>query len=251
MNRRKFLARGGVAAASAAAVTQAVAQIAVAAAASAGAAPRASRRASTPSTAAPSCIAKRVSELTGGKFQIRVFAAGEIVPGVRRGRRDPAGHGRVRAHRELLLRRQEQDLRVRHDDALRPEPAPAERVDLLRRRPGPGARVLPRLRHHLVPGRQHRRADGRLVAQGSEDRRRPQGREDAHRGPGRRGDGAPGRGAAADRRRRHLSGARARRDRRGRMDRPVRRREARLLQDRAALLLSRAGGRATRCTRST
>ena len=34
-----------------------------------------------------------------------------------------------------------------------------------------GARVLPGLRHHLVPRGQHRRADGRLVAQGSEDGR--------------------------------------------------------------------------------
>ena len=56
-----------------------------------------------------------------------------------------------------------------------------------------------------------------------------------------------GRRAAADRRRRHLSGAGKRHDRRGGMGRTLRRREARLLQGRAALLLSRAGGKAVRC----
>ena len=46
----------------------------------AGAAHRAFRKAWIRSTAAAKSIAKRVEQLTGGKFQIRVFAAGEIVP---------------------------------------------------------------------------------------------------------------------------------------------------------------------------
>ena len=49
--------------------------------------------------------------------------------------------------------------------------------------------------------------------------------------------------AAADRRRRHLSGAGEGHDRRRRMGRPVRRREARLLQGRQVLLLPRLVGR--------
>ena len=57
------------------------------------------------------------------------------------------------------------------------------------------------------------------------------------------------RGAAADRRRRHLSVAGEGHDRRRRMGRPLRRREARLLQGRAVLLLSRlVGRRRRRCT---
>ena len=52
--------------------------------------------------------------------------------------------------------------------------------------------------------------------------------------------------AAADSRRRHLSGAREGHDRRGGMGRTLRRREARLLQGRQELLLSRAGGKAAR-----
>ena len=41
-----------------------------------------SRRASTRSTAGPKPSAKRVAASTNGKFQIQVFAAGEIVPGL-------------------------------------------------------------------------------------------------------------------------------------------------------------------------
>jgi len=79
MNRRKFLARGAVATASAAAVTQAVAQ--------SKDLPQIRWRcaSSFPKSldtiyGGAEVIAKRVNELTGGKFQIRVFAAGEIVP---------------------------------------------------------------------------------------------------------------------------------------------------------------------------
>jgi TRAP-type mannitol/chloroaromatic compound transport system substrate-binding protein len=79
MNRRKFLARGAVATAGAAAVTQAVAQ--------AKDLPQIRWRcaSSFPKSldtifGGAEVIAKRVSELTSGKFQIRVFAAGEIVP---------------------------------------------------------------------------------------------------------------------------------------------------------------------------
>ena len=56
-------------------------------------------------------------------------------------------------------------------------------------------------------GRQHRLPDGRLVPQGDQDGRRSQGPEDAHRRLGRQGPAEARRRAAADRRRRHLSGA--------------------------------------------
>jgi TRAP-type mannitol/chloroaromatic compound transport system substrate-binding protein len=79
MNRRKFLARGAVAATGAAAVSQAVAQ--------APSLPQIRWRcaSSFPKSLdtiyyGAEVIAKRVAELTSGKFQIRVFAAGEIVP---------------------------------------------------------------------------------------------------------------------------------------------------------------------------
>src|ERR1051326_367425 len=79
MDRRKFLARGGVAAAGSLAVAQAVAQT--------PSLPSIRWRcaSSFPKSldtiyGGGEVIAKRVGELTGGKFQIRVFAAGEIVP---------------------------------------------------------------------------------------------------------------------------------------------------------------------------
>jgi TRAP-type mannitol/chloroaromatic compound transport system substrate-binding protein len=79
MNRRRFLVQGTFAAGSAAAVTQAIAQ--------APALPTIRWRcaSSFPKSldtiyGGGETIAKRVEQLTGGKFQIRVFAAGEIVP---------------------------------------------------------------------------------------------------------------------------------------------------------------------------
>src|SRR6185503_5966651 len=70
MNRRKFIA-GGAAVASAAAVQQAVAQ--------APALPNIRWRCASSFPKSLDTI-YGVAELTSGKFQIRVFAAGEIVP---------------------------------------------------------------------------------------------------------------------------------------------------------------------------
>ena len=79
MHRRKFLARAGVGVVSAAAVAQAVAQ--------APSLPQIRWRcaSSFPKSldtiyGGGEVVAKRVAEITGGKFQIRVFAGGEIVP---------------------------------------------------------------------------------------------------------------------------------------------------------------------------
>ena len=69
------------------------------------------------------------------------------------------------------------------------------------------------------------------------------GREDAHRRLRRADRRQAGRGPAADRCRRHLPGAGEGHHRRCRVDRPLRRREARLLQGRQILLLSRLVGR--------
>ena len=79
MNRRKFLSRAGFGVISAAAASQAVAQ--------APALPEVRWRcaSSFPKSldtiyGGGETIAKRVAAITGGKFQIRVFGAGEIVP---------------------------------------------------------------------------------------------------------------------------------------------------------------------------
>ena len=50
-------------------------------------------------------ISRTVSEATGGKFQIQVFAGGELGPALRRGGRGAERHGGVRPHRRVLLLR--------------------------------------------------------------------------------------------------------------------------------------------------
>ena len=181
-------------------------------------------------------------------------------PRLRRGRNRAAAagarcraerNGRMRADGELLLRRQEPGARVRHGAAFRSQLPAAECVDVLRRRASAHARAFPAVQHRQFSVRQHRHADGRLVSQGDQDGRRSERPQDADR----RARGADpretGRRAAADRRRRHLSRARKRHDRRRGMGGTVRRREARLPQGREVLLLPRAGGKAPRSSRST
>ena len=51
-------------------------------------------------------VAKRVSAATGGKFDIRVFAPGEIVPALGVLEAVAAGHHRVRLYGTVLLLRQ-------------------------------------------------------------------------------------------------------------------------------------------------
>ena len=171
-----------------------------------------------------------------------------------RGRRAGAGSagsrrrverdGRDGLHRRAVLRRQGPDLRPGRGRAVHAQPAPAARLVLSRRRQRAVQRVPRQVQRDRVSVRQHRHAVGRLVPQGDQDGRRPQGPEDAHRRARRPRHRARRRRAAADRAGRHLPGARARRDRRGRVHRPLRRREARLQQGREVLLHARlAGGR--------
>ena len=149
------------------------------------------------------------------------------VPGGR-DRADAAGgrggrhrHRRDDAHLLVLLLGQGSDLRARHGDPVRAERAADELLALRGRRQRAPQHLLRQAQPLRHARRQHRRADGRLVAQGDQQPRRPAGREDAHRRHRRQGGGEARRGAAADPRRRHLSGARARHDRRGGVGRPL------------------------------
>ena len=195
-------------------------------------------------------FAKRVAALTDNKFQIRVFAAGEIVPGLQVV--DAVQNETVECGHTASYYYVGKDPTFAFDTAhaVRPEHAPAQRLGLLRRRARADARVLQGLQHDLLPAEPHRRPDGRLVAQGDQDARGHEGREDAHRRLRRPGHGQARRRAAADRRRRNLSGAGEGHDRRRRMGRSVRRPEARLQQGGAVLLLSRLVGRRPRRCRS-
>ena len=198
-------------------------------------------------------FAKAVAEMTDNRFQIQVFA-------VRRDRARPAGGGR-------------RDQRHRRDAATPPPTTMSART-----RPSPSAR---RCRSASTAGMQ----DAWLFEGGGNELMNefyakynihalPCGNTGCQMGGWFRKEiktvadlnglkmrigGFAGqvlqqarRGAAADRRRRHLSGAGEGHDRRRRVGRPLRRREARLLQGRAILLLSRAGGKAgRRCTSSS
>ena len=73
-------------------------------------------------------FAKYVAEMTDNKFQIQVFAAGEIVPGLQALDATSEQHRRDVPHRLVLLRRQGSDLRDLRVGAVRPQRAPAERL---------------------------------------------------------------------------------------------------------------------------
>ena len=150
-------------------------------------------------------FAEAVKAMTDGKFQIQVFAAGEIVPGLQA--LDAVSNGTVEACHTVSYYFVGKDPTFALASAIpfgmnyRGQNAWLSR----RRRHRAAQRVLgqvQRPRHHR---RQHRRPDGRLVPQGGEDPRRHAGPEDAHRRLRRPGPDKDRRGAAADRRRRHLS----------------------------------------------
>ena len=101
---------------------------------------------------------------------------------VRRRRRRAERDGPVLPYGAVLLLRQGPDVRVRLRHSVRDEHAAAERVDDARRRPRAVQRLPEGIQHRQLRRRQHRRADGRLVPQGDQDRRRPEGPQDAHRG---------------------------------------------------------------------
>ena len=93
-----------------------------------------SRNRSTRFTAPPRCSPRRWREATDNKFQIQVFAAGEIVPGLQAADAVQQRHRRDVPHRVLLLFRQGSDVRVRHCGSVRPQHPHAERLDVFRRR---------------------------------------------------------------------------------------------------------------------
>ena len=113
-------------------------------------------------------MAKNVAEATDNKFQIQVFAGGEIVPGAASSGCGIERHCRNRPLGLVLLFRQRPDFCVRHFGRVRPEPAPEPGMDDPRRRHGPAERLLQKVQCHRVDGRQYRLPDGWLVPQGDQ-----------------------------------------------------------------------------------
>ena len=170
---------------------------------------------------AATTMANYVREATDGNFDIQVFAAGELVPPLQAA--DAVASGTVEACHTASYYYWGKD----------PSWALATAVPFMFNSRqmnawlayGGGNDLINEffatqglLRRGL---RQHRRPDGRLVPQGNQFARGPEGHEDAHRRLRRRRHGKARPGAAADRPRRHLPGTRKGNDRRGRMDRPL------------------------------
>src|SRR5262245_50082662 len=156
---------------------------------------------------------------------------------------DAKRHRRVRPHAHLVQYRQEPRGRVRFRARLRAQHTPAAGLDELRRGAGAHPRVVQEGWNPAHSLWQCGRADGWLLPQRDQLRRRPQRAQVPHRRTRRHDPGEARRCAAANSHGRHLSIARARRDRCRRMDRSLRRREARAAQGRQVLLLPRLVGR--------
>jgi hypothetical protein len=119
--------------------------------------------------------------MTGGKFEISVHAAGELMPAF--GVVDGVQQGTVKRLHTVpyYFFGKDETLRHRRGDSLRPEQPPDERVDVRGQRPEADARVLRQVQHDQPAGRQHRLADGRLVPQGDQVAGRREGPEVPHR----------------------------------------------------------------------
>ena len=189
-------------------------------------------------------FAKALLEMSDGNFRVRVFAPTEIVPGL--GAADAVTNGSVEAAHTASYYYWGKDPTFAIGTALpfgvnyRMQNAwmyQGGGIDLLNE-------FYARYKIYALPG-------GNTGTQMGGWYRREINTPDDWRGlkmriggSGRRGDLQARRRAAADRRRRHLSGAGEGHHRRGGMGRPVRRREARVLQGRQVLLLPRLVGRA-------
>ena len=159
-------------------------------------------------------FAKKMGDMTGGKFQISTHAAGELMPAF--GVVDGVQNATVEVAHTAPYYFFGKDPVFALGCAI-PFGLNARQmtgVDVRGQRPEADARVLRQVQHRQLPGRQHRGADGRLVPQGDQVGRRHQGPEVPHRRLRRQDHRAHRRRAAEHSRRRDLPGAREGNDRR-------------------------------------
>ena len=152
-------------------------------------------------------VSKYVAEMTDNKFQIQVFAAGELVPGLQA--LDATSNGTVEMCHTVSYYYVGKDPTFAIYASV-PFGLNARQQNSWWYQGGGEAarqRVLQEVRRDRLPLRQHRHPDGRLVPQGDQDGCRSLRPQDAHRRHRRPGAAEGRRGAAAARRRRHLSGA--------------------------------------------
>ncbi len=165
---------------------------------------------------------------------------------VRGARRRAAGQRRARPFGGLLLARQVGCAQLLRLDAVRPDGRRDDGLAVLRRRHGLLAGGDGGVRHPAVLRRLERGLGGRLVPQGDQWARRPQGPQVPDRRARRRGRAAPRRDAGLDPARRGLPGDGGRHRRCRRVHRPLERPGLRPLQGRASTTTSRAGTRSAR-----
>ena len=114
---------------------------------------------STPSTAPPKSSPRRVAEATDNKFQIQVFAAGEIVPGLQAaGCRAATARSRCATPRPYYYFGKDPTFAFGTRGAVRAQQPHAERLDVLRRRHRADERLLQEVQHlsasrPAIPGR--------------------------------------------------------------------------------------------------
>ena len=122
-------------------------------------------------------FAKRIAEMSDNKFQIQVFAAGEIVPGLQV--LDAVQNGTVEMGNTASYYYFGKDAAFTFGTAL-PFGVNTRGMNAwLRFGEGQNLheRAVREVQLHRLCGRQHRRADGRLLPQADQDRRRPEGPE--------------------------------------------------------------------------
>ena len=188
-------------------------------------------------------FAKAVAEATDNKFQIQAFAAGEIVPGLQAA--DAVSNGTVEMCHTASYYYFGKDPTFALGTAV--PFGLNSRMQNAWMFFGGGMELMndfyKKFNIYGIPGGNTGCQMGGWFPQGDQYAGRPRRHQDAHRRLCRPDHGEARCRAAATRRRRHLSGAGKGHARCRRMGRALRRREARLLQGRAALLLSRLVGR--------
>ena len=146
-------------------------------------------------------FSKAVAEMTDGKWQIQVFASGEIVPGLQAA--DAVTNGTVEACHTASYYYVGKDPSFAFGTAI-PFGLNSRLQDAWLFEGG-GQTLLnefyAKYNIHSLALRQYRLPDGRLVPEGDQDRTGHERAEDAHRRLRRQGAGQARRGAAADRRR--------------------------------------------------
>ncbi len=115
-------------------------------------------------------MAKQVAEMTDNKFQIQVFAAGELVPGLQA--LDATSNGTVEMCHTVSYYYVGKDptFAIYRVGPVWSERASAEFLVVPGRRRTARQRVLQEIWRHRSPLRQYGHADGRLVPQGDQDR---------------------------------------------------------------------------------